>query len=253
MSNANHCPQPKRDFCPRSLGDWLELAKGIVPTVPATKIADLDLSYLDLADELLALIRDEPESCETVGDCGYPMPVMARWDCCAGWPLYSEMHDGQRQWCASSALCLPADEFELRERLKYWPRDTMPVWLRPWCACVYHDGYPVVFRAFVSDGRLEGVTSRYPERELPESPYAAWAIHAGRQALLFDSVGTYSLDFMLQRYPLDPGRRRDPTEPMFRLTLLDGGPGHRAGDAIACFAPSDVHGIALADRGLVVS
>ena len=155
------------------------------------------------------------------------------------------MHEGNRVWNAAAAIARFSFAEE-RVLSRAWDAglDTMAVWRRPWCACEFYGGYPVQFRAFVRDGRLEGVTSRYTQRALPETPYLPWALEAGRLALLCDALGTYSMDFLLQRYPEDPGKRRNPSAPACRLTFLDGGEGSHVDD-LGFFAPDDIDGVAL--------
>ena len=48
-----------------------------------------------------------------------------------------------------------------------FPRDSLPVWRRPWVEAQVLEGYPVEYRAYVRDGELRGISNYYPQRALP--------------------------------------------------------------------------------------
>jgi len=252
-------PSPKPDFCAISLGDWLELVDGLLPHIPAHRLGNVPLSelwgamdgrddcpHLDAVFEQISAIRR---------NAVYP-GEMVRWDCCSSVLLKAQMDYGERRWDPDSCLALPLDDARFLDILVDYGRksgrDSLPVWHRPWVAILHDNGYPVEFRVFVESGRLQGVSSYYPQRPLRER-YTPWAIEAGRLALQFAQVGSFSMDFALQRFPSPQYKMGDPKAPTMRLTFIEGGPSHAGGAHHCCFQPGEIHGVALANRNEVVS
>ena len=97
-----------KQFCPFSLGDWLELCAQLnIPVVPAEKVAEVERNDI---------LNDEPEivgphharvrkAFQRMGQArrdGY----MMRWDCCASDDLKYRVNsgDGRGTWDASYAV-----------------------------------------------------------------------------------------------------------------------------------------------------
>lgn len=93
---------------------------------------------------------------------------MVRWDCCAGEHLKYELGTGRPEW-------------------------------QPAFQQLVIDDYPVEVRVFAFDGQIQGVSSYYPPRPLPNTPEIqqfcqdAWAL----SARFLPHVSAFTVDWML--------------------------------------------------------
>ena len=223
---------------PIILSDWLPAcAAAGVEAVPAEVVLETTKAELaqamdgesDLWDAIALIIKSEPE--------GPPQPVMYRWDCCSpGWFKYL-MSQGPAAPPVIEAYHF-IDDPRLWDIIDDWNGEAMRLYRRPWVHAVKVDDYPVEFRVFVNDGVVQGVSSYYPQRPLPES-YRVVAKHA---ALLTDTL----IEHACQAFTADWLLRASDN----KLLFLEGGPPHLhpvTGPSAhpCCFAPGEIHGVAL--------
>ena len=223
-----------------SLGDWLELCREYeIPHIAAEAIGScwapeiLVCAYGEVGephanlDALLAKIPSEPD--------GYAY----RWSCCAGHDLKAAMDKKGR---ADPADRMPSDlgDIRLANIIEEWPKfEPVRLYRRPWVEAMYEGSHPVEFRVYANEGRIQGVSNYYPQRNLPNG-YEALArccIELSEPFLKRESA--FSADWLV--------------EPDGSILFLEGGPPHHRGAHPCCFAPNTIDGIALArQEGCVV-
>ena len=172
----DRCPaghrRPDRDgFCAIALEDWIEAAERAgVPYVPARLVAEFEVS--DLRQHETVGPHQKRLDVAFAEMAGARRPgTMARWDCCAPAWLKAELSDGE--WpdpCDPQFATLPVDA-RLLEVLEAYPRIRMPAFERPWLGerTIKADGYPAEYRAFIEEGKVVGISSYYPQRDLRRS------------------------------------------------------------------------------------
>ena len=229
-----------------SLKTWLALcATCDIPHIPAVELGSLPVA------DILRLQDGEPVSASTL-DFLRDLPArlhprtMVRWDCCAGEDLKYALGTGRPDWQPAFQQ-LVIDDFRLFRILveDIGLDQSVPVWERPWVTPLIINNYPIEVRVFAFDGQIQGVSSYYPQRSLPDTPaiqqfcHNAWAL----SARFLPHVSAFTADYMLT----ETG-----------ILFLEGGPPHQTnplrGAHPCCFAPGKTTGIALAPQeGAVIS
>ena len=243
------------NFCPISLRDWLALCRKTgVPHIPAEQISTVqaqDWLMFDTVGEhrtRLTNVRREiylklkPEH-------------MLRYDFCA--PLETKIRLGSGRPDFDPAMA----EFILDDPRAYdilweFPRETVPIFQRPWIQAQMQDGYPVEYRVFVKEGRIQGVSSYYPQRPLNENENHLEQVKDLTLALIKD-IRTPFLwptspmrEWVFARY----GRGGVHFTADYLVTaqgdvlFIEGGPPHEMGAHPCCFRHGEIEGVALTDR-----
>ena len=160
----------QENFCPVSLGDWLNLCRRAeVPHVPATQVTEV------LRDDYLAF-DTEGEHRARLGQVWKATQAarkdnqMMRLDCCTDAEVKYRMSRGDGGGFQPEFGGIMFGDMRSFDMVDEYPRDNIPVWQRPWAETQVIDGYPVEYRAFVRDGKLQGISSYYPQRPLPWLP-----------------------------------------------------------------------------------
>ena len=251
---------PQKDFLPISLGDWLAAARrASVPCVGAEPIAEFercDLLHSDMdgphQERLLKMWR----RVEIMTRTGF----MQRWDCCASEDLKVHLAEGRHEW-RPDFLRLTWDDPRFFEALFEYPRIMVKVWRRPWLKAEIVDGYPVEYRVFVKNGRVQGISSYYPQRPLARNDQHLDAIR-GMTNRLLDTIeppfnywaATHDAivpSKLVRRNPdaFDPGLLSATMDFIVardgRVLLLEGGPAFGMGAHPCCFEGRKIEGVAL--------
>ena len=248
-----------RNFCPLSLGDWIEACEQAgVPFIPAEVVAVVerdDFLKYDVDGPHQARLRTAFDAIDEAGEDRH----MMRWDHVSMLGLKARLGRGKPEWHEEFLYISPGDPRAFEFATEH-PRVTLPVWKRPWITAQIVDSYPVEYRAFVDRGKLLGVSSYYLQRPLPDN------------ALRHDEVGTvrsYTERLMAtlgERTPFEWQRRyqfgaspmeRRPPDPGvafsadFLVTeggevlFIEGGPPASRGAHSCCFDPERIEGLAL--------
>ncbi len=243
---------PER-FCPLSLGDWLELCREAgIAFVPA------ELVTTPLRDDCLGFDQ-QGEHQERLTAAWKEMDAaqldrhMMRMDCASSLEIKMWLGNGEHGFRPEFGKIM-LDDPRLYDILSEYPREEVPVWRRPWMEAAVHEGYPVEYRAFVRDGKLQGISSYYPQRPLPEFPLHLEEVRRMTEALIahvrppFLWHNTMALDgteldlggihFTADFITLEDGQ----------VLFLEGGPPHELGAHMCCFQPGGIEGVALTDR-----
>ena len=237
-------------FCPVSLGDWLELCRKTgVPHVPAEQVAEFMLEDIMNFDtpgehrERLSAVRKTLEEARLHDH-------MVRLDCCASIEIKYRMSQGEPEWRPEFGDII-LDDPRAFEILMEYPRPTVPVWRRPWANTLVLDRYPVEYRAFVRDGKLQGISNYYPQRPIVKFPR-----HLQRAGEITQTLAeAVSTPFQWHLAPVPEGL--DPAGVHFtadfialsgEVLFLEGGPPHEMGAHPCCFPAGQIGGVALEDR-----
>lgn len=256
-ADTRDCTASGEAFTPADLGCWLALAASAgVPVVPAVEIASAPTA--DLYDTI-----DGPDASPTTEVIAFFKTVddfrtrcgpgfMLRWSCCSMGDLKLRMASARTDW-HPTLMELYVDDFRAAHLISEFPRDRITAFARPWLALDIIDGYPVEYRAFVADGRLQGISNYYPQRPLPDVARTADDVATVRRM-------TEAL-IEAQRLPLDlpqlEGRANLALNqftadfvrlPSGAILLLEGGPPHTPswGAHPCCFEGREISGVALA-------
>lgn len=224
------------------LAYWLEqvTAAGI-PHIPGEKIGSAPIG--DLRRAMWEPHEPNPTVAALVklAMSGPAAGMMYRWDMCASLDLKIRMGEPGMGNCPTSkeVLWMMLDDPRLDDILGDLMRDpTEPIilWQRPWVKATIEAGFPVEFRAFVLDSRVQGVCSYYPQRPLP----AKYASHLKQVHDLTVKLqehtrqAAFSADWLLSEHG--------------SLLWLEGGPPHLPdrGAHPCCFPPCKIEGFLLA-------
>ena len=237
-------------FCPISLRDWLELCgRAGVPHVAATRVVDHKrsdyLAWLDLSARGPEVDRmDEKIRREALP--GY----MMRLDCCADTWVKAELSKGKSEWREEFGTVLSTCDMRSTDIVFAYPRETLPIWRRPWITSSTVDGWPVEYRCYVADGKIVGISNYYPQRPLPFSLAHLRAIIQFTKDLLKHVQEPFLL-----------GADSPPLEGVWftadfivgadgRVLFLEGGPPHLPsyGAHPCCFVAGEISGIAMETR-----
>ena len=267
-----------RRFCPTSLTDWLKLCQAAgVPHVPAHHVTTVNRADWLLFDtpgphqERLNSAREAVQ--QAFRDDGPLLHAdhMLRFDFCAPLEVKFRLGSGFPHWHPDMTRFI-LDDPRAFDILMEQPRESVPIYFRPWIKTLIHDGFPTEYRAFVRDGKLQGISNYYPQRPLPEDQKAIAEVERLTQILIdnapapfiwnmshmgdeffrnHDRSGVhFTADFILalpdsENGP-DPESNTENGSP--RMLFLEGGPPHELGAHPCCFKPGRIKGIALSDR-----
>lgn len=160
-------------FCPVSLTDWLGVATDAdVLHVPGHVVATFESEHLRLCNHAGPHRAAMAHAIRRV-NAERRFGGMLRWEACADLRIKCALADGVRPGRTvretARATAGEADlqmDLRLSQVLEEWPRSTMHVLSRPWVEARIADHWPVEYRVFVEDGRIEGISSYYPQRPL---------------------------------------------------------------------------------------
>lgn len=153
-------------FNAASLGAWLVQVQG-------AGLAHVPAKMLTVVPREAFLRIETPESADKhLWDdlqqrlSSLPARHMARWDHCSSQELKQPMAEGRCPTHAEATSLQPWDPraFDLANA---FAGDDIIVWSRPWIDALMVASHPVEFRVFVSDSKVAGVASYYPQRPLP--------------------------------------------------------------------------------------
>ena len=256
----------KRPFCPFALTDWIKAARQSgVPHIPARKVATVETI------ELFQWDTDGPHQQRLFNafrglERQLKPGEMARWDCCASLDLKHAMAT-RGAADATERGRLNIDDPRLLDILADWPRTRMPILVRPWIELAVQDGWPREYRVYVSDGKIDGISSYYPQRPLSRNHHELQEVRNGAEQL----IGAVEPGFEWHKSRFDPrnppmGSRdgtnpaagRDPEGKHFTVDfgiaegggalLIEGGPPVFLGGHPCCFDSKNIEGIALEPR-----
>ena len=249
----------QENFCPISLGDWLDLCRREeVPHVPATQVA--------------AIRRDDYLAFDTEGDHRSRLEQvwkavqsarkdnqMMRLDCRTDAEVKYRMAQGNGGAFNPEFGAIMFGDMRSFDIVYDYPRDNIPIWQRPWVEAQVIDGYPVEYRAFVRDGKLQGISSYYPQRPLPEFPQHLEAVGEMTQRLIDNAAPPFlwHQTLMFLDNPLDQQGIHFTADFLVNTQgetiFLEGGPPHELGAHMCCFRPREIEGIALTDRNINIT
>ena len=259
-----------RRFCPLSLSDWLSLCAELgVPHVPGEVVAafsrydalrygrgitgaadpiDAVIAATDRVDAVIAAANRS-----AAASPGY----MLRADYAA--PAYIKvcLSAGEYRWTPAMADFAIEDD-RIIDLLYDWPRERVPLLRRPWLTDVLiHEGWPVEYRAFVSDGALLGISSYYPQRPLPlwEQHLACVRSFTDRLCAALRKRTPFCWPLYVEKGdndgPLDKNGVHFTADYIVRsddsVLFLEGGPPHEMGAHPCCFPEGRISGVALED------
>ena len=247
-------------FCPISLTDWTAAAAAVgVRAIPATVVTEIRRDDALHFDEPGAHRQRLTTALEAASEACGP-DDMLRWDCCAGGELKHRM--ATRGDCdAAGRRTLYLDDPRFYAVAESWPREMLPIVQRPWIAVERDGGWPREYRAFVTDGDLDGISSYYPQRPLRRRDDEIEEV--ARLAGLLTGIvptpfewprGARALAEMIAWDEGLPNESRawdgihytvDFAATADGIVLIEGGPPHFLGAHPCCFAPGRTTGIAL--------
>ena len=175
---------------------------------------------------------------------------MVRLDCCASIEIKYRLSQGEPEWRPEFGDII-LDDPRAFEILMDYPRPTVPVWRRPWADAMALDGYPVEYRAFVRDGKLQGISNYYPQRPLVEFPEHIQSVREMTQALTEAVRTPFQWHLVPMREDLDPAGvhfTADFIALSGEVVFLEGGPPHEMGAHPCCFLGGEIDGVALESR-----
>lgn len=249
-------------FTPMELGDWIDLCKTAgVPYVGAVEIATAktdDLLQFDSKPELVLPFFQDVETAISHKDTVVPYdwgkgPCMVRWSCCASLYVKSPVCSGNHDW-QPSFLKLDIDDPRAYPIIFEHPAEYIHAWLRPWIEPVKQDGYPIEFRIFVRDNKVQGISNYYPQIALEDNrevedwvnicrAYAESLIEAQQQPMNLPMLKNSPLDLSMNQWTADFIIERQSRQPLF----LEGGPPNTPvwGAHPCCFEGKKIEGVAL--------
>lgn len=241
-------------FIGTSLGAWIEHTSAAnVAHVPCSLLGSVSRSQWQRWIERGECEAGDGMSLVLQAAAGMPAPSMVRWDPCASLDLKMAMAErlplGQEV-----RIDLAAGDPRACDILMDYPSMCVPVWGRPWVSARMIDGFPVEFRVFVREGRIEGVSSYYPQRALPHNEQVlGWVAdcQASVERLLahLNEVGEYP--WMLSYEGVVPPGRVSATldfivDDAGHVLLLEAGPPSGCGAHPCAFIDRPISGLALA-------
>ena len=251
----------QKNFCPVSLGDWLDLCRRAeIPHVPATQVTEVvrdDYLAFDTEGEHRARLEQVWKAIQTARAARKDNQMM-RLDCCTDEEVKYRMSRGGGGGFQPEFGGIIFGDMRSFDMVGEYPRDSIPIWQRPWAKTQVIDGYPVEYRAFVRDGKLQGISSYYPQRPLPWLPEHLKAVRNSTERLIqhVQAPFLWHHTLMFLDNPLD--RQGIHFTADFLVTtqgetlFLEGGPPHELGGHMCCFRPGEIEGVALTDRNIEV-
>ena len=244
--------------CPVSLEDWLAAcAQAGTPAVPAEHLINISLSDLmeyDVPGEHRSRLEESIRQIREGLKPGY----MLRYDCCAPMEVKRRLANGQWQ-LHPDMLMVDIDDPRLWDTAIHYPRRNLPVWQRPWVKARIEAGFPVEYRVYVDNGKIQGISNYYPQRQLAENNAELQQVRDLTQLLINTVNPPYQWPLTPEVLRLELEREQyDQAGPHFtadfivtsegQALFLEGGPPHCLGSHPCCFRPGEIHGVALKDR-----
>ena len=245
-----------------SLGDWLDLArKAEVPHVPATEVCEVrihDILDYDTEGPHEARLKAAWNQIAAARRPG----TMFRWDCGATDTLKHLMAQGATPTDEVQDLQSPYIDIRLYELASEYPGETLKLWQRPWIRSrmLVAKSYPVEYRVFVREGRVQGISSYYPQRALRHEQSEIEAVTDLAERLAARLEGPLRWPEPIHNHPDTPADREATGAAGVHGTMdfvithdegalfLEGGPPHFAGAHPCCFEEGRIDGIALKAR-----
>ena len=244
----------QENFCPVSLGDWLNLCRRAeVPHVPAAQVAEIrrdDYLAFDTEGEHHSRLEQVWKTIQAARKDNQ----MMRLDCCSDAEIKYRMGQGEGGRFQPEFGTIEFGDMRSFDLVYEYPRESVPIWQRPWVETQVIDGYPVEYRAFVRDGKLQGISSYYPQRPLPQFQEHLEAVGEMTQRLIDNATPPFLWHetLMFLDNPLDRQRIHFTADFLVNTQgetlFLEGGPPHELGAHMCCFRPGEIEGIALTDR-----
>lgn len=221
-----------------------------VPYIPAVKVAELRTDDYRRFDRPTKEQYDRLASALAAVYEAHEPNHMVRLDYCAGWGIKYAMDRRPSHGWDEDFGYIVLDDPRAYDINSEWPRETVPVWKRPWVIAQMHLGYPVEYRAFVRDGSLQGISSYHPQRPLPkwdehidaiteytERPIDAmptpfqWHYHMFLDSDISQDGVHFTADYLVQQDG--------------QMVFLEGGLPFGLGAHPRCFSNGEIAGIAL--------
>jgi hypothetical protein len=218
-----------------SLGAWINHCQTHeIPMIPAVEIESVPVK--DLIDSLdYQLVPSVKRLFDAYARCQKPDHIV-RWDNCAPYDLKHLMSRGHTQWTPKHSL-ITLDDPRFCELIFEYPGETMTLWQRPWITGHISDHYPIEFRVFVENHRIQGLSNYYVQRPLHDTDQIRSFI---QQAITYTErclsiAPAFTMDYLAVGND---------------VLLIEGGPPHTAsgGAHPCCFPPGRIEGIALASQ-----
>lgn len=235
---------------------WLSI--GLVPGVDFIPIEVIDSASAHAWIETLCALADGTEegtsshvltmlSTAKILTETAKTPTMARLDCCSDGDLKYAMSrrcsdDVLRAKIASGLAIGDSRCIDILMDVAslYGTRVQVALMIRPWVNALKIGGYPVEFRVFAEMGSIQGVSSYYPQRDLPQ-----WCEELAKQCevmahrLVRGGARDFTADYLIREQDGAP-------------ILLECGPphikGHQHSADPCCHRAGDVSGVALSRR-----
>lgn len=238
-----------------------------MPHVPGTIIATADtadrLKFEERAEHQARIRR----TLETIQEAMRPGTMM-RWDYCAGSDLKLQMGLSGDCRIEEARSSLQIDDPRLLEILLTWPRAKLPIVRRPWIKIERNGGWPREYRAYVTDGKLDRISSYYPQRPLGRHESELEKVRDLTERLINNARapfqwmhGAERVAEMIRTYAEQAQGTKMPSPEIqgvhftadfvassTDILLLEGGPPHFLGADLCCFRDGDTDGIALKKR-----
>jgi hypothetical protein len=220
------------------LSDWLPIWEAaVLPYVPLEQVGSATVrEWVDAVEGVWSSNVQIAMAAAAQTPDGY----MVRWDCCCAEDLKWAM-DKQQPGYRYPHTADDCRFFSILEDCSaiYGEEKQIPLWRRPWIDATDVDGWPLEFRVFYLGGDLQGVSSYYPQRPLPDHyQEEAQEVAALSGRLAEQGPRDFTADWL---YSADDGA------PL----LIECGPPHLpvgGGAHPCCFKSGEVCGIALTDR-----
>ena len=242
-------------FCPLSLEDWINVVKqSEVPYVSAELITELnrwDCLMFESEGEHQHRLYNAFQTIQQSARSNH----MIRYDFCSSSEVKYKLSVGFYKWIESFNYLIIDDprSFDL---LFEYPRERIPVWRRPWIDAKILDNYPVEYRVFICDGKIQGISNYYLQRPLPCNENHLNKIKEYTN-IIIDNISTPFL-WNIVPYIDSFGQHNDIlgchctvdyiVDKNDNVLFLEGGPPHELGAHPCCFKPYQINGIALTNR-----
>ena len=244
------------NFCPVSLGDWLDLCRRAeVPHVPATQVAEIrrdDYLAFDTEGDHRSRLEQVWKAIQSASKDNQ----MMRLDCCSDAEIKYRMAQGEGGRFQPEFGTIEFGDVRSFDLVYEYPRESVPIWQRPWVETQVINGYPVEYRAFVRDGKLLGISSYYPQRPLPRFPEHLEAVRKFTERLIQHAQTPFLWHetLMFLDNPLDRQGIHFTADFLVNTQgetlFLEGGPPHELGAHMCCFRPGEIQGVGLEDRNI---
>lgn len=256
-------------FCPVDLGDWLDLCrKAKVAFIPAEKIAEVDCEDVVRFDEegdhqervtpfWNAVEARQAIALENAKNRRYEM---LRWSCCSCMDVKYYLGDGKPEWNPEFVTNFHIGDIRAFDIVMDFPKPRIAAFARPWWPLMIHESYPVEFRAFVENNKIVGISSYYPQRQLPFTERVMGYLSEVRnhtEALILEQWKPLNCPELKKSAPhLDIAKNSWTADfavsdlGQGQVLFLEGGPAHTPtfGAHPCCFPVGEIEGIALRPR-----